>query len=153
MQLDQELLWLVGGIVGLLALSSAITFFLKRRPGGPNKVVANLDARVKAWWVMVAVFGVALATGGLYGYMQRASLPSLLAGIGFGAFYGYSAVLIGRGRGVDGVDLSVLASAALLLAVGPRAYRTRATVPVAMTAAGAAVLARMGYVSYCLRHP
>ncbi len=65
MQLDQELLWLVGGIVGLLALSSAITFFLKRRPGGPNKVVANLDARVKAWWVMVAVFGVALATGGL----------------------------------------------------------------------------------------
>ncbi len=65
MQLDQELLWLVGGIVGLLALSSTITFFLKRRPGGPNKVVANLDARVKAWWGMVAVFGVALATGGL----------------------------------------------------------------------------------------
>lgn len=65
MQLDQELLWLVGGIVGLLALSSTITGFLKRRPGGPNKVVANLDARVKAWWIMVAVFGVALATGGL----------------------------------------------------------------------------------------
>lgn len=66
MQLDQELLWLVGGIVGLLALSSLITFVLKRRAGGPpNAVVANLDARVKAWWVMVAVFGVALATGGL----------------------------------------------------------------------------------------
>ncbi len=65
MQLDQELLWLVGGIVGLLALSSIITFILKRRPSGPNKVVANLDARVKAWWIMVAVFGVALATGGL----------------------------------------------------------------------------------------
>jgi phosphatidate cytidylyltransferase len=75
MQLDQELLWLVGGIAGLLALSSAITFFLKRRPGGPNKVVANLDARVKAWWVMVAVFGIALATGGLgsvilFGFMS-----------------------------------------------------------------------------------
>jgi phosphatidate cytidylyltransferase len=65
MQFDQELLWIVGGIVALLALSSTITFFLKRRPGGPNKVVANLDARVKAWWVMVAVFGLALATGGL----------------------------------------------------------------------------------------
>ena len=65
MQTDRELLWLVGGIIALLALSSAITFFLKRRPGGPNKVIANLDARVKAWWVMVAVFGVALATGGL----------------------------------------------------------------------------------------
>ncbi len=65
MQLDQQLVWILGGIVGLLALSSTITFFLKRRPGGPNKVVANLDARVKAWWAMVAVFGVALATGGL----------------------------------------------------------------------------------------
>lgn len=67
MKLDLELLWLIGGIVGLLALSSTITFFIKRRAAGgePNKVVANLDARVKAWWVMVAIFGVALATGGL----------------------------------------------------------------------------------------
>ncbi len=65
MQIDQQLIWILGGIVGLLTLSSLITFFLKRRPGGPNKVVANLDARVKAWWAMVAVFGVALATGGL----------------------------------------------------------------------------------------
>jgi len=65
MKLDQELLWMVGGIVGLLALSSTITFFLKRRAGGANKVVTNLDARVKAWWVMVLIFGVALATGGL----------------------------------------------------------------------------------------
>jgi phosphatidate cytidylyltransferase len=65
MQLDRQLLWLIGGIVGLLVLSSTITFVLKRRPGSPNKVVANLDARVKAWWIMVAIFGVALATGGL----------------------------------------------------------------------------------------
>jgi len=65
MKLDQVLLWMVGGIVGLLALSSTITFFLKRRAGGANKVVTNLDARVKAWWVMVLIFGVALATGGL----------------------------------------------------------------------------------------
>jgi len=66
MKLDHELLWLLGGIVGLLALSSTITFFLKRRAAGtPNAVVANLEARVNAWWVMVAIFGVALATGGL----------------------------------------------------------------------------------------
>jgi phosphatidate cytidylyltransferase len=66
MQLDQQLVWMIGGIVALLALSSVITFVLKRRPGGSeSKVVANLDARVRAWWVMVAVFGVAVATGGL----------------------------------------------------------------------------------------
>lgn len=57
-------MWLAGGIVGLLSLSSIITFILKRKAGDqPNAVVANLDARVKAWWVMVAVFGTALATG------------------------------------------------------------------------------------------
>jgi phosphatidate cytidylyltransferase len=66
MQLDRELLWMICGIVALLALSSAITFFLKRRAGGgENKVIANLDARVKAWWVMVAVFAIAIATGGI----------------------------------------------------------------------------------------
>lgn len=66
MKPDRELLSLLGGIVALLALASTITFLLKRRAGGtPNAVIANLDARVKAWWVMVLVFGVALATGGL----------------------------------------------------------------------------------------
>jgi len=66
MQIDRELLWMISGIAALLALSSAITFVLKRRAGGgENKVIANLDARVRAWWVMVAIFGVALATGGL----------------------------------------------------------------------------------------
>ena len=65
MQFDRQLLWMIGGIVALLALSSVITLVLKRRPGGSeNKVVANLDSRVRAWWVMVAVFGIAVATGG-----------------------------------------------------------------------------------------
>jgi phosphatidate cytidylyltransferase len=64
MKFDPQLLWLTGGIVGLLVLSSAITFFLKRKAAGkPNAVVANLDARVKAWWAMVAIFGLALAIG------------------------------------------------------------------------------------------
>ncbi|MEN9404789.1 MAG: hypothetical protein RL091_3492 [Verrucomicrobiota bacterium] len=83
MKLYQELIWLVGGIVALLALSSTITFFLKRRAGSPNKVIANLDARVKAWWVMVAVFGVALATGGLgsvilFGFMSFFALREFI---------------------------------------------------------------------------
>lgn len=65
MKLDRELLCLIGGIVLLLTISSTVTFFLKRRTGAPNAVLANLDARVRAWWIMVAVFGVALATGGL----------------------------------------------------------------------------------------
>lgn len=64
MQLDPQLVWLVGGLVVLLAIASLITFVLKRRSGAEvSSVVANLDARVKAWWVMVAVFVAALAAG------------------------------------------------------------------------------------------
>lgn len=58
---------MVGGIVALLALSSLITAVLKtRQPAGHiSPVIANLDARVRAWWVMVAIFCAALFTGGL----------------------------------------------------------------------------------------
>ena len=38
------------------------------------------------------------------------------------------------------------------MAMGPRAYKTKANVPVALSAASGIVLARMGYVSYGLRH-
>ena len=80
MKLDSELLWLIGGIVGLLVLSSTITFILKRRSAGgePNKVVANLDARVKAWWVMVVIVSVALTTG-KYGPVILFGLVSFFA--------------------------------------------------------------------------
>lgn len=47
------------------------------------------------------------AGGGIYGYMQKASLPSLLAGLTFGALYGVSASWIRSGRLLDGVDLSI----------------------------------------------
>lgn len=58
---------MVGGIVALLALSSLITAILKsRQPAGKiSPVIANLDSRVRAWWVMVAIFSIALFTGGL----------------------------------------------------------------------------------------
>jgi len=65
MLLDRQILYLLAGIGALLLLASAITAVLKRRaPAGTvPPVMANLDARVKAWWIMVAIFGVALAAG------------------------------------------------------------------------------------------
>jgi phosphatidate cytidylyltransferase len=67
MPADRATLLLVGGIVALLALASLITAVLKsRQPAGTlNPVIANLHARVRAWWVMVAIFSAALFTGGL----------------------------------------------------------------------------------------
>jgi phosphatidate cytidylyltransferase len=60
-----DTLYLVGGTYGLLAGASLVTALLCRRrdPEGRNPVLLNLAARVKAWWIMVAVFTVALAVG------------------------------------------------------------------------------------------
>jgi uncharacterized membrane protein (UPF0136 family) len=51
--------------------------------------------------------GLAVAGGGVYAYAARASLPSLAAGLTVGALYSYSGRLIGHGRLLDGVDLSI----------------------------------------------
>lgn len=62
---DRLTLSLLGGIGALLAVASLVTAILKsRQPAGqPSNVIANLDARVRAWWAMVAIVAVALAIG------------------------------------------------------------------------------------------
>lgn len=49
----------LGGILGLLIVASGVTWFLIRK--GPAEKYAELAARVKSWWVMVAVFVIAIA--------------------------------------------------------------------------------------------
>jgi len=82
MKTDRELLWLAGGILGLLTVSSVIGWLLARRVGvgaeGPNKTIQNLNARIRAWWVMVAVFALALFTGTI-GTLVLFALLSFLA--------------------------------------------------------------------------
>jgi len=60
-----EMLWLFGGLVGLLAVASTIGAMLSRRAGTPQsiEVRANLVARINAWWVMVAVLAVTFLLG------------------------------------------------------------------------------------------
>ena len=67
MNLDRPTIYLVGGIAALLVLSSTIVALLQARQptDRPNAVLANLAARVRAWWIMVLVFCGALFTGGL----------------------------------------------------------------------------------------
>src|SRR5918992_2728864 len=54
-----------GGIIGVLTLASLVGWVLKVRvaAGAPHGVIDNLNARVKAWWLMVAVLGIALLAG------------------------------------------------------------------------------------------
>lgn len=56
---------LAAGVIGVLALASAVGWVLKMMvaSGGPHAAIDNLNARVKAWWLMVVVIGLALLAG------------------------------------------------------------------------------------------
>lgn len=62
---DPPLLHLFGWVFVFLAVATAIGKILERRlrGEGAQKVLANLNARIFAWWVMVAIFGAALCLG------------------------------------------------------------------------------------------
>ena len=64
---DPALLWLLGGTLGLLIVASFIGFVLAKKAvtDSAKVTVANLNARTKAWWLMVAVFATALIIGPL----------------------------------------------------------------------------------------
>jgi len=58
---------LVTGVLALLVVASIVGFVLSRsaKSDQARATVSNLNARIRAWWVMVAVFGVAVGTGGV----------------------------------------------------------------------------------------
>ncbi len=65
--LESPLGRMVEGVVALLLAASVVGFILSRtaKSDGARATVKNLNARIRAWWIMVAVFGVAVATGGI----------------------------------------------------------------------------------------
>ncbi len=52
-------------LLAVLVLASAIGYGLQRRlsPDGSNAVVENLNDRIRAWWIMVVLMGLALIGG------------------------------------------------------------------------------------------
>lgn len=64
-ELHDQTMLLFAGIGGILVFASLVGFALKLRIGldQPHSVVDNLNTRIKAWWVMAAVIGVAVAVG------------------------------------------------------------------------------------------
>ena len=60
MNMQQKFYWLFGGILALLATASIIGWILQRRAmrSGGSDTIDNLNARVRAWWVMVAIIAV-----------------------------------------------------------------------------------------------
>jgi phosphatidate cytidylyltransferase len=78
--MDKYTLWLTGGVACILVLASAVGMALKIlvARGAPHSVIDNLNSRVNAWWVMVAVIGLALL-GGKTGVILLFAFVSLTA--------------------------------------------------------------------------
>ena len=57
--------WLMGGVLGILILASLIGWILHLRVRTEQRraIIENLNSRIRAWWVMVAVFAVAFGIG------------------------------------------------------------------------------------------
>jgi phosphatidate cytidylyltransferase len=57
-------LWLLlAGLAAFLGAASAIGLWLARGDGAASPTIQNLNARINAWWVMVALMGLALIFG------------------------------------------------------------------------------------------
>ena len=63
--MDRTVVGIIGGIVVLLAVATAIGIGLERRATSEagRETIRNLNARTRSWWVMVAVFGGAVLLG------------------------------------------------------------------------------------------
>ena len=74
------MLTLMGGVLQALVLASLAGFALSLIIGheGAAAVVAGLNARIRAWWVMLGIFTLALLTGN-YGSVVLFGLVSFLA--------------------------------------------------------------------------
>jgi len=79
-------LWtLVLGIFTLLIVSSTIGYLLQRRlpAGQSNAAIENLNARIKAWWIMAILIGLAFLAGRigvllLFGFCSFAALREFI---------------------------------------------------------------------------
>ena len=64
---DRELLWIIGGVFVVLAVATLVGAVLAQRTASDaaRATVANLNDRIRAWWVMAAILALALLTGSI----------------------------------------------------------------------------------------
>lgn len=76
-----DLVAVLAGLLCVLVVASAIGYVLERRlsPDGSHAVIENLNHRIRAWWVMIVLMGLALIGG-------KAGVTLLFAFCSFAAF-------------------------------------------------------------------
>lgn len=65
MTLQQQTMTLFLAVGGVLVVASLVGWLLKTRAAGeaPHPVIDNLNARIKAWWLMIGMIGLAFLGG------------------------------------------------------------------------------------------
>lgn len=73
----EKFYWLMGGLLAVLVIATLVGSVLATRAASESTraVVENLNSRIRAWWVMVAIFAVAFLAGPaatlvLFGFMS-----------------------------------------------------------------------------------
>ncbi|THH18044.1 hypothetical protein EW146_g2867 [Bondarzewia mesenterica] len=94
------------------------------------------------------VMGTLCIVGGITGFVRTRSIPSIVAGVGVGALYLYSADSI-RKNTANGLEVALGASALLLLSSLPRF--AKGPIPAMLTVTSAATGAYYGRTVYNLR--
>src|SRR5205823_825957 len=63
--LDRQTIVLLSSVGGLLVVASAVGAVMKHtmRSDSGQRLVANLNARIGAWWIMVTILTVAIILG------------------------------------------------------------------------------------------
>jgi len=76
-----DLVTVLGALLVVLIVASTVGYVLQRRlsPDGANAVVENLNHRIRAWWVMIVLMGLALIGG-------KSGVTLLFAFCSFAAF-------------------------------------------------------------------
>ena len=83
--MDPQLVWAFGGILGLLVLATAVGLAIRVVVKAPSArtTIDNLNQRIRAWWVMCAIFALTLVVGPigslvLFGMMSFLALREYL---------------------------------------------------------------------------
>jgi len=83
--MDHEFILLLGTVVGILVIASIIGAVLAMRVSseGGRKTVQNLNARIRSWWVMAAVFTAGVGLGStfttvLFGGLSFLAMPEFI---------------------------------------------------------------------------
>ena len=82
LSLSREVQWVLAGIASLLVLATLVTRLLRLR--NPEADYRELTQRIHAWWVMVAIFAVALGLGprwsiGFFAFVSFLALKEYLS--------------------------------------------------------------------------